>query len=96
MSRRQTPSLQCPLMADIFTLISGSYRCRIGELLTVFIGNPLEEHNQETFRDEVMKKLPKIKKLDAWRSEIETACKRSSKSLFLHLLLGFVNNLIYE
>lgn len=28
------------------------------------IGNPLEESNQETFRDEAMKKLPKIKKLD--------------------------------
>ncbi|VDK31721.1 unnamed protein product, partial [Taenia asiatica] len=30
----------------------------------VFVGNPLEEHNQETFRDEAMKKLPKLKKLD--------------------------------
>uniref|UniRef100_A0A5K3F2U2 Dynein axonemal light chain 1 n=1 Tax=Mesocestoides corti TaxID=53468 RepID=A0A5K3F2U2_MESCO len=30
----------------------------------VFVGNPLEEHNQETFRDDAMKKLPRIKKLD--------------------------------
>ncbi|KAM7543107.1 hypothetical protein Aperf_G00000013320 [Anoplocephala perfoliata] len=30
----------------------------------VFVGNPLEEHNLDTFRDEAMRKLPKIKKLD--------------------------------
>nr|CDS30388.1 dynein light chain [Hymenolepis microstoma] len=30
----------------------------------VFVGNPLEENNPDTFRDEAMRKLPKIKKLD--------------------------------
>ncbi|VDM01244.1 unnamed protein product [Schistocephalus solidus] len=30
----------------------------------VFVGNPLSEHNAETFRDEACRKLPKVKKLD--------------------------------
>nr|VZI43627.1 unnamed protein product [Spirometra erinaceieuropaei] len=30
----------------------------------VFVGNPLAEHNAETFRDEACRKLPKVKKLD--------------------------------
>lgn len=44
-------------------------------------GNPLEEHNPDTFRDDAMRKLPKIKKLDG-RDQVQSFfyCRNTFRS----------------